>query len=690
MARSRTVLRRAGLAHAVALSLLTVACSNASSTSTTTSTEPPPAPPAKAPAPVATVKIERELATAHESGAIVLGRLATGASETHAFVADEDDGAVVEIDLAKSSVVHASTLGGRVRDLLVLPDGRIAATLPDHASIAILEREEATGALREAVRVPTPAEPIAMALSPDDSTLYLTTGSSHSLVAFAIKSGAAPLEERARHSLGREPRAVLVTSDNARVMVTHAAESFVSILPSLSSEGATEGAKIETRDIGNKTMCGGHQCSGARTARGASSIVRVGERGIVVPAAQSLPSPGFGFTKSYLCPPSLLREDTPSARAARDRRSRIASGEVTGYGIGSGELGPPVTFDLETIDGKDGSLYGVGTSSPAGPSCLQPRAAAAAGRTVLVACLGSSRINRYQAKPGFDLSASTPMKREWYGDGAVVNVTMDPIAVPSGPTGIAVERDGEHAVVWSSFARKLTRIDLGAKPQKADAPIVTVEVARTVPREAAWLAGREIFFTNGDRRIAVDGRACANCHIDGRDDGLTWKTPMGMRRTRMLAGQTAAGPFGWTGASVKLSDHIKTTIKNLEGAGLPDAEMDQLDAYVSSLAKIPAPVATGSDALKDPAVAHGREVFTAAECSTCHSTGTSDRMVHDVGTGGGYLTPTLAGVATRSDLMHDGRFHSLDQLIAKSTSMGRGSSLSPEDRQALVKYLETL
>ncbi len=687
MARS-SALRRAGLAHAVALSLLTVACSNASSTSTTTTTEPTPAP--APPAPVATVKIERELATARESSAVVLGRLATGASETHAFVADEDDGAIVEIDLAKSSVVHASTLGGRVRDLLVLPDGRIAATLPDHASIAILEREEATGALREAGRVPTPSEPIAMALSPDDSTLYLTTGSSHALVAFAIRPGAAPLEERARHSLGREPRAVLVTSDNARVMVTHAAESYVSILPALAGDGATDATKVETRDIGNKTMCGGHSCSGARTARGASSIVRVGERGIVVPAAQSLPSPGFGFTKSYLCPPSLLREDTSSARAARDRLTRVARGEVTGYGIGTGELGPPVTFDLETIDGKDGSLYGVGTSSPAGPSCLQPRAAAAAGSIVLVACLGSSRINRYRAKTGFDLSASTPMKREWYGDGAVVNVTMDPVTVPSGPSGIAVERDGEHAVVWSSFARKLTRIDVAARPQKADPPIVTIDVARTIPRDAAWLAGREIFFTNGDRRIAVDGRACANCHIDGRDDGLTWKTPMGLRRTRMLAGQTAAGPFGWTGASVKLSDHIKTTIKNLEGAGLPDAEMDQLTAYVSSLAKMPAPVATGSDALKDPAIAHGREVFTAAECSTCHSTGTSDRMVHDVGTGGGYLTPTLAGVATRSDLMHDGRFHSLDQLIAKSTSMGRGSSLSPEDRQALVKYLETL
>ena len=63
-----------------------------------------------------------------------------------------------------------------------------------------------------------------MALDPDDATLYVSTGASHSLVAFAVTATA--LEGRARFSLRREPRAVLVTSwsaGSARVRATSAA-----------------------------------------------------------------------------------------------------------------------------------------------------------------------------------------------------------------------------------------------------------------------------------------------------------------------------------------------------------------------------------------------------------------------------------------------------------------------------------
>ena len=54
------------------------------------------------------------------------------------------------------------------------------------------------------------------------------------------------------------------------------------------------------------------------------------------------------------------------------------------------------------------------------------------------------------------------------------------------------------------------------------------------------------------------------------------------------------------------------------------------------------------------------------------------------------MTPTLAGIATKKQLMHDGRYGNLDDLLAGAKSMGTGSSLSPDDRRALVAYLGTL
>ena len=114
-----------------------------------------------------------------------------------------------------------------------------------------------------------------------------------------------------------------------------------------------------------------------------------------------------------------------------------------------------------------------------------------------------------------------------YSDALPTTVTVESIAVPAGPTGIAGDRDGAYALVWSSFARALITIETATSKVTS-----SVEGGRIAPREACWLRGRELFFTNGDKRIAADGRACASCHVDGRDDDLLWTTPSGDRHTR--------------------------------------------------------------------------------------------------------------------------------------------------------------
>jgi hypothetical protein len=48
---------------------------------------------------------------------------------------------------------------------------------------------------------------------------------------------------------------------------------------------------------------------------------------------------------------------------------------------------------------------------------------------------------------------------------------------------------------------------------------------------------RALFHETDDFRLSADGRACASCHPDGREDGLTWATPDGPRQTIMLAGR---------------------------------------------------------------------------------------------------------------------------------------------------------
>src|SRR4029079_8721237 len=65
------------------------------------------------------------------------------------------------------------------------------------------------------------------------------------------------------------------------------------------------------------------------------------------------------------------------------------------------------------------------------------------------------------------------------------------------------------------------------------------------PLSADVAAGRRLFLTERDRRITRDGRACAGCHREGRDDGVVWKLGAGPRQTPMLVGRLDHGPFGW-------------------------------------------------------------------------------------------------------------------------------------------------
>jgi hypothetical protein len=576
----------------------------------------------------------------------VLGRVA---GELHAWVADEDDQAIVEIDAESGRVIAATSVGSRPRDLAVMRDGTLLVTLPDANSVVRFARTEA-GELRETARRPVPLEPLAMAWPDEAATIYVTTGSGHALVAL----DASTLEEERRWDLRREPRGALVDGD--RVLVAHAADSAVSVVPVVG-----EAREVDRIEIGLAPSCDDSLsgCSRARIARHAHALVRTPD-GILMPVVQVQPNPPVFFGSM------------PQAVDPFGQSDRSDKGSIVGYGIGRGSSGAPAFLGLARIDGK--RVSGGATST-----CLEPRAAVAAGAHVAVACRGSARIELFGPAPLLEPQL------------------VSRVAVGAGPSAIAINRDASSLFVWSALAREIGRLDLRDEvfrpvpaPKRAvndrrAAPAHALDRTHVVPRRISrdpdWLRGRELFVTNDDPRISQDGRACATCHIDGRDDGITWQTPSGPRRTRTLAGQLDRAPYGWRGEHATLETHVKTTFRQLGGKGLPASDLASLLTYVRSL---PPPPTMSS------AEQRGRALFAEAECASCHAERAGDREVHDVGTGGKFMTPTLAGIGSRRVLMHDGRYASLDELIKKSTAMGSGASLSDDDRSSLVRYLSTL
>ncbi len=634
----------------------------------------PPPPPAPLPSPIVLLEGVGDGAT---GSTVVLGKLN---GRTVAFVADEDAPAVRAIDTATMQEVTTVPLESRPAALLVTRTGQLWVALRDEAKVAVLAAH-ADRTFTRAATVATAVEPVALA--PVDGSVLVASGWGHALERFDART----FERTLAVDLAREPRAVVASKDGSAAFVAHAGAGSLSFV----QLGAKTVANI---DLGNPAV--------ALAALKPSSMVTKSEpfgeffgpgkapmRHPIMPLRTSTAMPetfarqGFALARMTLTSngSTLERVIAPHAEMLTGD-PRVVSSGYGGGGVEGLEF-PSEQFGISSIDGATGerSARRDVERSTAHP-CRLPRAAATSDDTVLVACLGGNEIAAYRVAEGTRF--------------------VQALAVPAGPTGLAIDPETQSVYVFSLFDAMLTEAPLAAfapatskKPGSAPATRA-LHFERPSPQGELAERGRRIFHAGMDPRISKDGRACASCHPDGRDDGLVWSTPNGPRQTISLAGRIRhEAPFGWMAKHASLQEHMRTTMKNLKGKGLEPRDEDALAAYLLAMRGPPAvarPLSTEEE--------QGRAIFesTSAECSSCHGgTDKSDHDAHDVKTKTAsdtthdFLAPALAGIAGSAPYFHDGRYGSLEELLDKSDGkMGSVAGLSPGEKGALVAYLRTL
>ncbi len=582
-----------------------------------------------------------------------------------ALVADEDTRSVRVVDLDSKQVVTTHELAGRPSQLVVLSDGRLVVADRDRSEISVLEASGGALATRCMRRVP--AEPVALAVTPDQAGLLVSSAWGHALTALRTRD----LGEEYRVNLPRDPRAVAVTSNGRIAFVAHAVG------------GRASAVDLESRSVRYMPL-GEHKLIPAPSlpVRTDSEVPVPELKQRVRTACQ-----GFALAKSFQPVGRVLAPQVLVDPGDLTRR-------VEGYGDGAGRSEVPsvVVMDETTGEPVPASLT-VAFEFPSPddamrspePECLLPRAAIVdpATQTLLVACLGTDQVVGYDAASASPASA---VKRRW--------------SVASGPTGIALDPERRRALVWSQFERSLTFVPLDFTEEdllRAPPKLASIQLPEAGAPSREVALGRILFHTVSDLRISRDGRACASCHPDGRDDGLVWATPNGPRRSMMLAGRLGdTAPFSWDGAHVDIEDHLHATFERLRGSGgLSRYETEALVTYLKSLPAPPAPSVTDG-----ALVERGREVFASANagCARCHAgTAGTDQTRHDVASKSGvdrsarFDTPSLRFVSGRGPWFHHGKFSTLRELlVATDGAMGHTKHLSPEDLAALEAFLETL
>lgn len=595
-----------------------------------------------------------------------------------ALVADPDTRSVLTVDTAKDGAVIAKTfIGGKPRELLVLEDGRVAATVEDQGLLLVMDWPTVAGPLVGLCSRPIGLGAWGLAESDDGGHLVATSGwGKSSLVSFDAKTFATT----GKTTLPRSARGVVIGADQ-RAYVAHMAGSAVSVVdferPDRTSGSLSMSVLPGAPDYRVEPLPGGDGVSDGSGFRSPRSVSAPSAR---EPLSRSN-AQAYVLASVRLDPPaSRQAEPAKPTTPEHSERRRILVPMVsvnpgdprlptTYYGNPSDGVARHTPF-MGVVDAGGGRRLGTRTSPDRpGQACLLPRAIAVDERNgiVFVACVGLNAVVE------LDAWAAEPFRAE-----------RSRIGVPDGPFGLVYDADTRELIVVSQFARSVSVFEPGS------AGIGHTISLGEIAMDPDARAGRKLFYGT-NTRLSRDGMACASCHPDGLDDGLTWQTPEGPRQTLMLAGRLKdSAPYGWMRGEKTLEGYVHDTIQRLGGEGLLGREMTALTTYLKELRQ---PIN-----LPDDRSSRGRELFFAKDsgCADCHTAGRGvDGRSHQFDSvqtpAEGVNTPSLIGIGSSAPYFHDGRYATLEELLADPTSfMGRSATLSKEDRAALAEYLNTL
>jgi len=574
---------------------------------------------------------------------------------------DTDNGNVVRIDRHSGDIQTTIAVGQRPEQVAVGPNGTAYVTRRYGSTLAIIPRDSN----QVSAQVEVGAEPWGVALSADAKTVYVVSAGQANLLALDVDS----LKVVANFETHRSPRSVAIDR-KGRAYVGHKNHGVLRFTPA--------GGLVEDLSL--------------RTSNPGYDPAPVGDLRVV---------PNNSFT---LAPHPVS--------------DRIFTGHTIAH---TGELQECTTYySMVTCTANTGPTRPIETSVTAfedGHDTISARDAIIdeqqTGESMLNIITTPADVNHHPTWSmlfvvglssdnvlALNSDANDPL--EW---------PIAEIKVGQAPRAIAFSADGSSAYVLNSQDFTVGEIPMQplmdmedvmtagsygkSSPIKVHQQRVLAYGADPMPEHLR--EGRRLFTYARDPRISFRGDfACAGCHFDGTDDGLTWFSSTGAHQTLALAGRVAtSAPYGWDGDDSELTGYLTGTINRMGGnAAFNLNVLEPLADFITSGLVAP-PARKSEGAPMSDAELRGQTLFNAPAigCATCHVDGGADGKNHSVG--GGSIskvnTPSLRGIDHSAPYLHDGTAETLTDAITTTAGwMGHTAQLTAAEIDDLVAYLKTL
>lgn len=567
-------------------------------------------------------------------------------SESGFDVVDPDRGSLLIV--RDGGVVGEVALGGSPARMVQV-DGRTYVTL--RSTGEIVEIGDGRDGREVIDRAHVGAEPYGIQASPDGETLYVALAQEDAVIAV----DRATLHETARWEISGQPRWIAIEPGGGRLW---AASSYGGTLRRIDLEdGTVEDARIP-------------------------------------------PVYGFSFTTGTFDTPMTLRL-TGDLEVTED-------GEVAAAGveISDQESGGYAINDTDAIAGRFNTV-----AIQFAPDDLE-------GMVRLVTPTGDPlATGESNFVRGYPTGIFVGPDKSWYmpleNAGAIVATPMNPkddgvdasglsegfrvapstsIATGLGPRSVAFADGRLYAYTFLDREVRTVSLDDVATAIDAGTEVSAARAAALGPSglSADLEVGRDLFYAAGDGAMSAAGRgaSCSTCHFDGRNDGLTWLNPDGIKvQTPTLLESASTGPYTWAGTVDSIADEAMITSVGRLGGHLGDEEAALVQAYIATFERIQRPD------IDSARVQRGMAAFASAGCTTCHSgPSLTDGDIHGMFGLATVNTPSLVNVGSTAPYLHDGSMATLGDVVRTATEglMGPQVSLTDAEIADIVAYLKTL
>jgi len=275
----------------------------------------------------------------------------------------------------------------------------------------------------------------------------------------------------------------------------------------------------------------------------------------------------------------------------------------------------------------------------------------------------------------------------------------------NGPRALVLSDDKAYVALY--FSDSLAAVDLSAAGAKAlvakeDLNSLALSAAPEPPPNSARRG--ELLFNDGT--LCFQGwQSCASCHSsDGRVDGMDWDllndgigNPKNVK-SLLLSFQTP--PVMSMGVRADAAAAVRAGIRYILFASPPEEVAVSIDEYIRNLKPAPSPHLVRGRL--SAAAQRGRKLFSDPKvgCASCHRPPLyTDLQPHNIGAGKFdrpndlFYTPSLIELWRTAPYLHDGSAATVTEAITTHNQQnlrGRTSQLSPEQISDLVEFLLSL